>query len=194
MKHIILAVLFAFAVSPILSIAQSNDHKIYVGGHIGQAKAQSSCDGLAGTGISCDDTDTSWKVLGGYKFSRNFAAELGYIDFGEIKASAPGVSVSFKSHAFDLVGIGILPVVDRFSVYGKLGVYHGTVDGHAAVGAASADVSDDATDLTFGFGAAFDIMRQVALRAEWQRYNDVGGSDTGKDDIDVMSVGLLFRF
>ena len=172
----------------------ANAQGFYVGGHLGQTSVDSFCDGVSGPGVSCDDKDTSWKILGGYQVNKNFAAEVGYIDFGKVSARGPGGTVSAEAHAFDLVGVGILPLADRFSVYGKLGVYHGTVDADVNTTTIVGSASDDATDLTFGFGAAFELTRQVALRAEWQRYSDVGGSDTGKDDLDVMSVGVLFRF
>jgi hypothetical protein len=32
------------------------------------------------------------------------------------------------------------------------------------------------------------------VRAEWLRYENVGVAATGEDDLDVLSVGLLFRF
>lgn len=42
-----------------------------------------------------DDEDTSWRVFGGYRISKYFAAEAGYLDFGTVEAdvniSAPVV-------------------------------------------------------------------------------------------------------
>jgi OOP family OmpA-OmpF porin len=191
--HLLAASLIA--ASMMTGTVSAQDSGFYVGTHLGQAKAKNTCDDFSGVpNVSCDDTDMSWKILGGYRVNRNFAAELGYIDFGSVKASGPGGTLTAELHAFDLVGVGILPVTDRFSLYGKIGAYHGTVDASARVSTFSASASEDSTDLTFGFGASFDITRQFGVRAEWQRYNDVGGSDTGKDDIDVLSVGALIRF
>ena len=34
----------------------------------------------------------------------------------------------------------------------------------------------------------------VTLRVEWQLYADVGDSNAGEFDVDLYSVGLLFRF
>lgn len=196
MKQIIGAALVSAAMLAGSASAQGIDrHSFYLGGHIGEATAKGACDDFSGaSGVSCSDSDTSWKILAGYQINRNFAAELGYIDLGEVKASGPGGTASIKSQAFDLVGVGILPLGDRFSVYGKLGIYHATSDAQARTVLLNADASDDATDLTFGFGASFDITRQFALRGEWQRYTDVGGSDIGKADVDVFSVGALWRF
>lgn len=186
MKKLLLGIMLALTAS--FALAQSSNW--YVGGHFGQAKAKGACDGFSDPGVSCKDTDTSWKVLGGYQFSRNFAAELGYADFGKVRASGPGGFVEAKARAFDLVGVGILPLADRFSVYGKLGAYRGTVDVTLRTTTLNADASDSSTDLTFGGGVYYDITPQVATRAEWQRYQDIGG----KDNVDVISVGALFRF
>lgn len=192
MKRLILAAAIAAAIS---TPAIAQDRGFYAGGHLGQATIDKFCDDTAGTGISCDDKDTSWKILGGYQVNRNFAVELGYIDFGKVQASVAGIgSVSAEANAFDLVAIGILPVADRFSVYGKLGAYRSTTDGKVRTIFGNDDLSEDTTDLTFGLGASFDITRQFSVRGEWQRYNDVGGGDIGESDIDVISAGVLFRF
>ena len=39
-----------------------------------------------------------------------------------------------------------------------------------------------------------DLSRRAGVRVEFQQYANVGGSDTGEDDISVFSVGALFRF
>src|SRR5258708_16823138 len=44
-------------------------------------------------------------------------------------------------------------------------------------------------------GLQFDVMPALGLRGEWQRYRQVGGSNTGgKGDIDVLNIGALWRF
>jgi OmpA-OmpF porin, OOP family len=196
MKRITGAALIGAAMLAGSASAQGIDsHSFYLGGHIGEATANDACDDFSGgSGVSCSDRDTSWKILAGYQINRHFAVEAGYVDFGAVEASGPGGTARLRSHAFDLVGLGILPVGNRLSLYGKLGIYHATSDGKVRTVLLNADTSDDATDLTFGFGASFDLTPRFALRGEWQRYTDVGGSDIGKADVDVLSVGALWRF
>jgi len=43
-------------------------------------------------------------------------------------------------------------------------------------------------------GARYDVTRNVAVRAEWQRYSDMGGGNVGESDVDVMSLGLQYQF
>ena len=54
--------------------------------------------------------------------------------------------------------------------------------------ATSGSASGTNTDFTVGFGVQVSILRNLAARAEWQKYNDVGGNNTGKTDIDVPSA------
>jgi OOP family OmpA-OmpF porin len=167
----------------------------YVGGSIGQTDVKDGCTGISDIpGLSCDDEDTSWKIFGGYQFNRNFALEVGYVDLGEVTANGLGVNASIEATGFELVGVGMLPLGNNFSLYGKIGLYRADTKAEATAGAFSLREEESNTDLTFGIGAQFDLSKQFAIRAEWQRYQDVGGGDIGESDIDVISIGALFRF
>jgi len=180
--------------------AWSQDAGFYLGASIGQSRAKEFCDDSGG--FSCDDKDTAWKIFAGYQFNRHLAVEGGYTDLGEVGASGvlSGVSVRGKieATAFELVGVGSIPVADRFSLYGKLGVYYAETERNltGTLGAVTVTDNDSEknTDLTFAFGARFDVTRNLGIRAQWQRYLNVGGGDIGEDDIDVLSVGVLWRF
>ena len=169
--------------------AQMNMSAFYVGGSIGQSKFKDSCAGIGGAGVSCDDKDTAWRILGGYQFNRNFAAELGYHNLGETKASAPGVDAKIKATAWELVGVGMWPIANQFGVYGKLGAHHSEAKLDSNVGVSGKDTGNG---LTFGAGLQYDVMPALGLRAEWQRYQKVGGDSDNK--IDVLSLGALWRF
>jgi OmpA-OmpF porin, OOP family len=147
---------------------------VYIGGTIGQAEYK---DGGGG-----DDKDTAWRILGGYQFNRHFAAELGYHNLGE--ASAAGGAL--EGTAWELVGVGAYPIVDKLSVYGKLGVYRGELEAPGA--------EETNTDLTFGVGLQYDLLKNVGVRGEWQRYSKMGGGNLVETDVDVLSVGVVYRF
>ena len=170
--------------------AAAQDAGFYAGLSLGQSKADDACTGVSGPGVSCDDKDTAWKILGGYQFNRNFAVELGYTDLGEVSATDGVDTVSIESTAFELVALGMMPIADKFSVYGKIGVYRGETDASAP----GISISESNTDLTFGIGVRYDFTRNLGVRAEWQKYTDVGGGDIGEADVDVISVGVIWRF
>jgi OmpA-OmpF porin, OOP family len=192
---VLVAALLGAAVmaAPAVSMAQARgDTGWYVGASVGQSKARHvDCAGFS----SCDTKAAAFGILGGYQINRNFAAELGYHDFGRVTLSGPG-SANIKANAAELVGVGAYPFANQFSVYGKLGAYHAESKlSPPPAGSGSASPKDRNTDLTFGLGAQYDVTREAGVRAEWQRYKNVGGDDTGgKSDIDAISIGLIWRF
>jgi OOP family OmpA-OmpF porin len=172
--------------------AQLNMSSVYVGASVGQAKYKNACEGTSFAGTSCDDKDTAWRVLAGMQLNRNFAVELGYHNLGEIKASGGGVSASNKVHLGELVAIGALPVLNVLSVYGKLGGYYAKTELSSNISGVGGDETN--TGLTYGAGVQWDAIPNLGLRVEWQRYDNVGGDATGEGDIDVLSIGAIWRF
>jgi OmpA-OmpF porin, OOP family len=151
----------------------------YIGGDVGNADFGS-------------DDDMGFRVLGGYQINRNFAAELGYHNLGEITASAGTASATTKARLWELVGIGAYPFANQFSVYGKLGGYRSKTTASSNVAGLGGE--DTNTGLTYGFGAQWDAMQNLGVRVEWQRYDNVGGNASGEGDINVLSLGGIWRF
>lgn len=189
-------------ISP-LALAQRaglQDAGFYAGGSLGQAKFKDACtDTDVGFVGSCDDKDTAWKIFGGYQFNRNFGVEAGYTDLGEVTGTGTflGLPASFKAKAkgFELLGVGTFPINEQFAVYGKAGVFRWDLDTSATAGGFSEAASEKGTDLTFGFGLKYNFTKNLAARVEWQRYKDVGDENTtGKSKVDVISVGVVFKF
>ena len=172
----------------------------YAGGAIGQAKLKDACTPEPGLVInSCDNKDTAWKIFGGYQFNANFGAELGYVDLGKGTVTGTILGIPFtgsrKAKAFELVGVGTIPLADKFSAYGKLGFARWDADASATVGGFSASASENGTDLTYAIGLKYDITKTIGARLEWQRYKDIGKeATTGKSDVDLLSVGVVFKF
>jgi OOP family OmpA-OmpF porin len=208
MKKTLIALAIAAATTPAWS--QQAPSKFYAGASLGQSKFKGACDFDSGIALSnCKDSDTAWKIFGGYQFTPYLGLEVGYNDFGRISSDASVVfggstfagNAKIEATAFELTGIGSLPLGHQFSLYGKLGVYYAETKSSADIrqttapfASGSASASDNNTNLTFGFGARYDIMRNIAVRAEWQRFSKVGSDSTGKGDIDVLAIGGLYRF
>ena len=167
---------------------------VYIGGSIGQGTLRDGCkNSPLGAGLSCNEGDTAWKVLAGYQVNRNLAFELGYQDAGTpLKAAAGANTTELKENVWDAVAVGTQRLTDVFSVYGKFGGFHSTVDQTSNVPGLSASASKNG--LTFGLGMRFDATRNIAVRGEWQRYLKVGGGQIGTDDLDVISIGVLWMF
>lgn len=135
-----------------------------------------------GLGVN-DDTESVWRVFAGYRANRNFAVELGYVDLGDITINGRPANTS----AWELVGLGLMPLNETVSLYGKAGFYRGQAKGGG--------ITERRTDLTFGFGGQYEVSRNVGVRLEWQRYTDFGGGGFGGvTDNDLISVNAIYRF
>jgi OOP family OmpA-OmpF porin len=179
-RGLLLASTLGFAV--ITTPALAKDTGAYAGGSIGLTSID-ICSELNALGAtSCDDEDTGLKVFGGYKFNRNLAVEGGYVDFGEISASAGTSTVRVSSDALFAAAVGILPVSGQFSVFGKVGLFMWDLTG---TGTGIGTISDDGTDVFIGLGLNFDITQQFAVRAEWESYDD---------EMTMLSAGVQYNF
>lgn len=130
-----------------------------------------------------DDEESVWRVLGGYQLHRNFALELGYTDLGDMTVGGRPA----ESNAWELVGVGLFPLNESFSLLGKLGAYRGEAEGSG--------LRETRTDLTYGLGAEYHMNRNLGVRLEWQRYTDFGGGAFGsRGDQDILAAGVIYRF
>jgi OOP family OmpA-OmpF porin len=159
----------------------------YAGGTLGGSSFSSGCR----LGGSCDDNDTAFKIFGGYQVDKHFAGELGVVDLGRARSSAGGATDEVKARAWDLTAVASIPVVERFSVFGRLGLYFARVEENTNF---RGDSSHTNTDLTYGVGVRYDFTRNLAVRGELQRYNDAGGGDVLKTDIDLLGISVLWKF
>ena len=183
----LLGLLAAAAAGP----AAAQDKGLYVGAQAGIGQWQESCENRAGV---CDDKDGAFRGFLGYQVNRWFAVEGGYADFGSIKITdAPlgTLDLEGRGYAFDLLAVFTIPLADRLSLLGKAGAYRARVSADERVSGASS--GQTSAGFAYGFGLGYDIGK-LGLRAEFLRYDNIGGDRTGTDNILVYTLGLLFRF
>lgn len=165
------------------------------------AQADLASVGITST-VTADDTDTGFKIFGGYQLNQNFAVEFGYADLGKFTATANVTSpvvgtikADVEASAIFLDAVGSLPLGNQFSLFGRAGIaFTNTENNASGLGVTVSDDEDEA-NLKVGLGAQFGFTKNVALRAEWERYIDVGEEDTtGESDVDVLGVSLNVKF
>lgn len=160
--------------------------------------------GLDMTSISDRDRATGYKVFGGYQLNRNFAVEAGYFDlgrFGYTASTSPAGSLTgdMRVKGLNLDLVGILPLTDKLSALGRLGVTSArTTDRFSATGAASlpyasANPSQRATNYKMGAGLMYDFTDSLAMRVEGERYR-INDAVSNRGHVDMLSVGLIYRF
>jgi len=182
-----------------LSQGQVDDNLVAIFGSVGLDVLDASS--------TLDDTDTGFGFAGGYQFNDHFAIEFAYVDLGSIGYRASG-TVSDGVDTFDaeavlgssvdgavLSVLGILPIGERFSVYGRAGLSLLDAKGTARItidGASQrASQSSQKSDPMFGVGAEYNLTRHIAIRLAWDRYRDVGTEDVAGDtDADLFSLGV----
>jgi len=175
----------------------------YLGAGVGSAHLKGGAASLdpniaaEGAVISLDDKSTGWKVFGGYRFNQNFAAEAIYANLGKFSVTHAQVELGnatdrAKPDALCLAGVGTLPLGSKWSLLGKAGVCHW--NDHPSETEATPDVrieDSSGTDPMFGLGASYSVTKQVDIRGEWERYQNVVHN---RGDVDLLSVSLSYRF
>ena len=129
-----------------------------------------------------DSTDTAYGVLLGYQYNRNFAIEAEYTDLREFTTTA---GVTGKSDVWGLSALGIAPLANRFSLYGKLGIARSRTR-------TSADTGAHRTAATYGLGGQFDATPMIGVRASWDRYGVEMAGQSENDNL--YSLAAVFRF
>lgn len=184
----------------------------YMGANIGQSKAkiddarinaQLVSNGLTTSSISDNDSDPAYKLFGGYQYNKHLAVEFGYFDLGQFSYTATTVpagtldgKIKLKGVNFDLVGM--MPLKNKFSIFGRLGVnYAQAKDNFASTGAVNvptnANPGKSGANYKAGVGVQYDLTEALGLRAEGERYRISDGVGN-KGDIKMISLGLIYRF
>ncbi|MET0279527.1 MAG: OmpA family protein [Steroidobacteraceae bacterium] len=192
-------------------MAAAQDTGWYLGINAGQARATINDDdivsGLQGAGFAtnfiADDNDHfAYKAFAGYDFSRYFAMEGGYFDpgrFGYLAGTTPPGSLrgNMRLNGVNLDALAFLPMGDRFSLFGRVGANYAEVRdafvGSGSVNVLTPDRSERNLNYKFGAGMQWLFTPSFAMRAEAERYRIDDPTDR-KADIDMFSIGLLYRF
>lgn len=159
----------------------------YLGVSAGESKFRTECDRV--NVFRCDRKDSGYKVYAGGQMNPLLGIEIGYTDFGRINAS--GASVDAWAVPITLT-LGT-PIGERFRVFGKAGGLYGKTDVRVDVLDSTSEPGNrNGWGWTYGAGASFALTRNFDVRADWDRYRlDFIG---GRQDVDVLSAGVQFRF
>ena len=103
-------------------------------------------------------------------------------------------SDNWKANGINVSAVGTWPLANQFSLLGKLGFTRWSVDDKFSVGGLSGAAKEDGIDLSLGIGAQYAFAKQWAGRAEYEVFKNVGKDTTGKSDIDVLSIGVVYKF
>ena len=176
----------------------------YFGGGLGNTRApdlqSSACSQLNDyfdPGFACDvdDSKAAFKLFGGAQFNDYLAAEGTLVYLGNFEGTATGTAggipdrLHFRYEASGLAGdlVGTLPLGQEFALLGRVGAFFWSVR----------DIWDDVDNgvsLDYGAGVEVNFNRNIGLRAEYVTYKDIGTFNTGKSDLNLTSLSLIYRF
>jgi OOP family OmpA-OmpF porin len=205
--------LLALAVSAAPALAQSNNEPagFYGGASAGQSRARIdeprirghlASDGFTVGSFAADEKSFGGKLFGGYQVHRNVAVEAGVFTLGKFGYNAgttPAGTLAgeAKVYGMNLDLVGALPLTDRFSVLGRVGVTYAQARdqfrGTGMVVVNNPNPRESAVNWKAGVGMQYAVTPALSVRAEFERFriNDAVGN---KGDIDMASIGLVYRF
>jgi OmpA-OmpF porin, OOP family len=159
--------------------------------------------GIFSSGISGrDDTDTAFRILGGYQINRYWGIEAAYFDLGRSSFSSStfptgNVNGEVKVRGGSLDLVGTLPLSDRFALLGRIGGHYSRTyadfNGNGAANFLSSSNSNRKTDGKVGAGLQYAFSQNFMVRLEGDRYrvSDAVGS---KGYINTAMLSLVFPF
>lgn len=159
--------------------------------------------GATGVSSTVKNDDTAYKILFGYQFNPNFAVEGGYVDLGKASYSATftggNANASVKASGPVIAALGIVPINDSVSLFGKLGVIDAKVSANVSAtgpgGTASASPSSTKWKTNYGVGGNYNFTKQVDVRIEYEQFSKLGDSNsTGTSSVNLLSAGIVVKF
>lgn len=144
---------------------------IYAGASIGKAE-------IANTSPKQDSTAN--KVYAGYRILGPIAVEVARVDLGEFGTDPIRID-GISADAVLYLPAGLV------NVFAKAGVFNWNADYNGA------DPANSGTDAKYGFGVEYNLLLNVDLRVEWEKYTGVGGT-TINEDINMFSLGVNIAF
>jgi len=169
----------------VLGVCTATAHAgVFVGASVGDAKLS-----VDDSGFSFDESDFAYKIYGGFTFIKFFAVEASYVDLGSPKDTvSPGVDATIDITAWDVYGVGILPLGKHIEIFGKAGFVFWDSKTKFS-GALTGSGSESDSDTAYGAGINFKLGDHIGIRAEYEVF-DVSDVDT----LDMASVGVNIRF
>ena len=205
-----LIVATVLALSSGVAAAQSGEKAgWYAGLDLGYSRlgtSGSDVDGaLAGQGVagstSIDQSDKSYGVSGGFRFSRNFAAEMAWESLGSYSYNSPTandtINGKFRASSVSLSALGIYPFTRNWAAYGKLGLARTSADLTASSTSGASTVANaSSTNIggLFGGGLTYEFDSGYYTKLGWDRYEHVGDASTGKGSVDLYQIGVGMHF
>jgi opacity protein-like surface antigen len=199
----------------------AQESHIYAGGAIGKSSFdddktaidQNVLDTLAdfpvtGNTSTLDDSDLSFGAVLGYRIAPFFGVEAGYYRLGKEKYSGVATvddgsgpspfttDLDIRTTGLGISGLAFLPLKQNYELYVRGGLLLANTNfdvtqsfqGQSQRGSSS----ENSSDFFVGAGFSFYYQDQMDFRVEYQRFLDVGNSNTGEVNIDSIGLQVMY--
>lgn len=190
----------AFALATLASASAFADAQGYVTVGVGATKVDIDCTGTS----SCDDTGTAAKVVGGWEFTKDFAAEVSYNYLGQMKATFtndPTIGTGDVAIKASYVGLGVAWRPTFGNNFGGL-VRAGAAFVNTKVDVTSSALgpgneSHSSTHPYFGLGLTYAFDKNFGVELTWDRVDvsvDDGSGGDSSSTTDTFALGATYHF
>jgi len=170
MKHLYVAVAAALlAATPAMA---TDDGGFYVGAGLGIFSVDES---------SFSESDTGFKLFGGWMFNQFVGGELEYIDGGTVREGNFGIDSTGLNASLK----GNWPINEQFDVFGKVGYFFWDAEFDAA--SDLDDLVDNGDDPFYGAGLRINFGK-FSILGEYEKF------DSDELSNDLFSLGMRFTF
>jgi hypothetical protein len=166
--------------------------------------------------------DTGYKIFGGAWLNDNYGYEIGYVDLGKTKFTVDTdtafdvnsngpfdtntrTTADVSSKAFYAAFLAGQKFSNKSRLYAKVGLYRASTKLKGSGVATSDDLPDTSapfnfsykqnnTNVLLGVGYLYPITDKIDIKAEAEQFRKVGGDDVGKGNINLISLGLSYKF
>lgn len=163
----------------------------YVGAEFGGMNYGNACDHTA---LSCDHKDWSRAAFAGYRFDSHFTLELGWRDLGDARAVYPRltntIEVIGEAEGFELSVLWRYPFSRTWEAYLRGGAFRWD----AKTRSPEFSTSDSGWSPSVGAGLAWKFHPAWHARLQFLYLGDVGGTETGEANVEMLSVGITYTF
>jgi OmpA-OmpF porin, OOP family len=129
---------------------------------------------------------TGYRIAGGYHFTPNWGAEIGYAESG----SGDAGGLSYKVNSTQIAAVGTYPINEQFDVFGKLGYAANKLTGDAISGCNNCSKND----LMYGIGGQYNINKQFGIRLQYESLGKVEDSGSNDSSATNFSLGVAYNF
>jgi len=177
-KKLVAVFMGAVLVAPIVAQAEGS----YVKLGVGQSEYKNS---------RASENETAASLAYGFSIDKNFAVELGYINFGKYKESSAVFTNSLQRQALYIAGVGSLPLTDAFSIFAKLGIAANRYEYKFSEAGFSETEKVTKTKSMAGLGLAYNFTKEVAGTLEYQYFGKMG---EGGVKASAITAGIKYNF